>query len=118
MFGSEAGTGILQKLWESPLWKSVWPCLDRWDDVRLRTASAKSNVQGKYGPHGEIFFFLLKKEPEVVSSNEVFSPFFFSAETFNKCALGGLFPDVGDMWKQGCPKKSELLLGKRRLSWV
>ena len=31
--------------------------------VRLRTASTYWNVPGKSGPHGELFFFLLMKEP-------------------------------------------------------
>ena len=38
--------------------------------MRLRTASTHWNVPGKYGPHGERFFFLIKKE-QVVASNEV-----------------------------------------------
>ena len=39
--------------------------------MRLRTASMHWNVPGKYGPHGELFFFLIKKEQMVVASNEV-----------------------------------------------
>ena len=30
--------------------------------VRLRTTSSQWNVPGRYGPHGELFFFLLKKK--------------------------------------------------------
>ena len=30
--------------------------------VCLRTASVEWNVPGKYGPHGELFYFLIKKE--------------------------------------------------------
>ena len=52
-----------------PFWDFVWPCMDTWDSVRLRTASTHWNVPG-YGPHGELFFFLIKKEL-VVASNEV-----------------------------------------------
>ena len=37
-------------------WEGVWPCLDPWDSVRLRTASTCWNVPGKHGPHGELFF--------------------------------------------------------------
>ena len=49
-----------------PLWEEVlWPLLDAWDSVRLRTASTQWNVPGRYGPYGELFFFLLKKEPMV-----------------------------------------------------
>ena len=32
------------------------------DSVCLRTASMEWNVPGKYGPHGELFFFLNQKE--------------------------------------------------------
>ena len=46
-----------------------------WDSVRLRTASTHWNVPVKYGPLGELFFFLLKKEPmvlgELISANTV-----------------------------------------------
>ena len=41
--------------WDKPLWEGVWPCLDPWDSVRLRTASTHRNVPGQYGPHGELF---------------------------------------------------------------
>ena len=46
---------------------------DPWDSVRLRTASPHWNVPKKYGPHGE-FFFLLKKEPMVLSDLVEFGP--------------------------------------------
>ena len=49
-----------------PLWEWVlWPFLDAWDSVRLRTVSMHWNVQGRYGPYGELFF-LLEKEPMVL----------------------------------------------------
>ena len=40
----------------TPIWEGVWPYLDPWDSVCLRTASVEWNVPGKYGPHGELFF--------------------------------------------------------------
>ena len=50
-----------------PLWEEVlWPFLDAWDSVRLRTTSMQWNVPGRYGPYGELFFFLLEKEPMVL----------------------------------------------------
>ena len=52
------------------------PNLDPMDSVRLRTASMESNVPGKYGPHGELFFFLIQKEPATMPGSETFSPFF------------------------------------------
>ena len=52
---------------EKPLCERVWPYLDPWDSVRLRTASTRWNVPRKYRPHGELSFFLLKKEPMVLS---------------------------------------------------
>ena len=42
-----------------PIWEGVWPYLDPMDRVCLRTASVEWNVPGKYGPHGELFFFLV-----------------------------------------------------------
>ena len=98
----------------------VWPYLDPWDRVRLRTASTRWNVPGKYGPHGELFFFLVKKEPLVAS--DVSSTPFVSSETLKACALIGLHllaagddagfsccqsPELGDMWKYSCPKSPD-----------
>ena len=57
---------MVPKTWDTPMWEGVWPYLDPWDSVRLRTASTQWNVPRKYGPHGELFFFLLKKEPMVL----------------------------------------------------
>ena len=49
----------------------------------------------KYAPHGELFFFLIQKEPALPLVVETFSPFFnadirtsfFSADAVKKCAL-------------------------------
>ena len=49
-------------------------------------------------PHGELFFFLMQKEPAMVPDSETFSPFinadirspFFSADVLKKCALVAL----------------------------
>ena len=79
---------MVQKMWEKPLWEGVWPSLDRWDSVRLRTASTHWNAPGRYGPHGGLFFFL-KKEPMVLSESVEFGPC-ISAETVKACALIGL----------------------------
>ena len=57
--------------------------------MRLRTVSTPWNVQGKYGPHGELFFFVLKKEPMVPGELIEFEPC-ISAETIKACALIGL----------------------------
>ena len=76
------------------------------------------NVLRKYGPHGELFFFLLKNKLMVLSELVEFGPC-FSAEAVNACAVIGLHmmaeenvlrsdrdssPDLGEMWKYGCPK--------------
>ena len=71
---------MVPELWGKPLWEKVWPYLDPWDSARLRTASTHWNVPGKYGPHGELFFFLKKKE-QVVTSNEVLPNPLVSTET-------------------------------------
>ena len=45
----------------------LWPFLNAWDSVRLRTTSTQWNVPGRYGPYSELFFFLLEeKEPLVL----------------------------------------------------
>ena len=71
-----ACAGFLQRLWEKPIWEGVWPYSDPCDSACLRTASVEWNVPGKYGPHGELFFFLMQKEPATMSGSETFSPFF------------------------------------------
>ena len=47
--------------------------MDAWDSVRLRTASTQWNIAGKYGPHGELLFFLIQKA--FVSDSEAFNSF-------------------------------------------
>ena len=44
--------------------------------MREHTTSVEWNVTGKYGPHGELFFFLIQKEPATMPGSETFSPFF------------------------------------------
>ena len=77
------------EMWKKPLCEGVWLYLDPWDSVRLRTASTHWNVPGKCGPHGELFFFLIKKE-QVVASHEALPNPCVSAETLKACALIGL----------------------------
>ena len=60
---SIAAATKLQKMWEGPCWEGIWLFLDPWDVVGLRTSSSVRNVPGRYGPHGELIFFLIKKEP-------------------------------------------------------
>ena len=43
------------------------------DSVCLRTASMEWNVPVKYGPQGELFFFLIRKEPATVPGSETFT---------------------------------------------
>ena len=72
------GSGLVPELWGKPLWEKVWPFLEAWDSVRLRTASTQWNVSGKYGPFGEPFFFLIKKkEPMILSESIGFGPALF-----------------------------------------
>ena len=89
--------------------------------VCLRTASVEWNVTGKYGPHGELFFFLVQEElaiaPNIINPDSR-TPF-FSADVLKKCALIALHVTakegrggesgchvlgMGDSWKFGCPK--------------
>ena len=93
-----AVVGFLQSLWEKPIWEGGWPHLHPMVCVSLRTASTKWNVPGKYQPHGELFFFLIQKEPATMPGRETCSPLFnayirtssFSADVLKKCALMAL----------------------------
>ena len=59
-----------------PLWEEVlWPFLDAWDGVRLRTTSKQWNVPGKYGPHGELLLFLVQKKPTFVPESDAFNSY-------------------------------------------
>ena len=84
-------------------------------------------MPGKYGQHGELFFFLIKEELATMPGSETFSPFFtadirtpsFSSDVLWKCALFALHlkaeegrggesgcqaPGSQDAWKFVCPK--------------
>ena len=89
-------------MWEGPYWEGVWPSLDPWDLMRLRTSSSWWNDPGKYGPHSELVFFFVRNEPVALTQAVPFEPF-VSADTLKACALIGPSPDSGDMWKYGCP---------------
>ena len=53
MTGDQVVSGLILPLWEAVL----CPFLDAWDSLRLRTTSTQWNVPGRYGLHGELFFF-------------------------------------------------------------
>ena len=78
-------------------WEGVWPYLDPWDVVRLRTSSSFGNVPRKHGLHGELFFFLIKNEPFALPE----------AVQCNPIQAVSQFPDLGDVWRQGCPKNPD-----------
>ena len=40
---------MVPKMWDTPMWEGVWPHLDLWDSVRVRTVSTHWNVQGSMG---------------------------------------------------------------------
>ena len=50
MAANVVGAKISQKMWDGPWWEGVWPFLDPWDVVGLRTAASVWNVPKKYGP--------------------------------------------------------------------
>ena len=43
--------------------------------MRPRSASKHWNVPGKYGPHGELLFFLIQKKPAMVPDSKAFNSF-------------------------------------------
>ena len=57
--------------------------------MRLRTASTLWNVPARYGPCGDLSFFLSKKEPMVLRELVRFGPS-IPVETVKACALIGL----------------------------
>ena len=57
--------------------------------VRLRTTSTQWNAPGRYGPYGELFFFILKNEPMVLRELVRFGPS-IPVEAVKACALVGL----------------------------
>ena len=69
-----AVVGFLQSLWEKPICEGVWPYWDPMDSVSLRTASMEWNVPRKYGPHCELFFFQIQKEPATMLGSETLDP--------------------------------------------
>ena len=107
-----AGAGFLQSLWEKPIWEGRVALPGPVDSVCLRTASAEWNVPGRYGPHGELFFFLVKKEPPGMPVCETFGPFvtadirttFFSVDVLKKCTSIALhlIAEEGKGSKSGC----------------
>ena len=73
-----------------PLWEEVlWPFLDAWDSVRLRTTSTQWNVPVRYGPYDKLFLFLLKKEPMLLRELVRFGPS-IPVEAVKACAMVGL----------------------------
>ena len=65
------------------------------DGYCVFTHSIHGVEPGKYWPDGELFFFLIQKEPAIAPNSETFSPFInpgirlpcFSADVVEKCAL-------------------------------
>ena len=57
MAANVVGAKISRKMWDGPWWEGVWPFLDPWDVVGLRTAASVWNAPKKYGPYGELLFF-------------------------------------------------------------
>ena len=78
---------MVPKMWERPFWEGVSFYLDPWDCVRLRTASTHMDVPGKYGPHGELFFSILKKEPMVARELVNFGPCIYSSRNSESICL-------------------------------
>ena len=57
--------------------------------MQRRTTSSQWNVPGRYGPYGDLIFFLLKKEPMVLRELVRFGPS-IPVEAVKACALVGL----------------------------
>ena len=78
--------GTVTKIEEDHSGKVFGLYLVPWDSVRLRTASTHWNVPGKYGPHGELFFFLIvNKEPMVLRKLVEYGPCISSRNSESMC---------------------------------
>ena len=75
MTSGRVGSGLVPEMRGKPLWEKVWPFLDAWDTVRLRTASTQWNIPGKHGPYGELLFSLIQKKPAFVPDSEASNSF-------------------------------------------
>ena len=65
------GAGFVQSLWEKPIWEGVWPYLDPMDSVPYAQRHGVECARKV----GELFFFLIQKDPAMVPGSETFSPF-------------------------------------------
>ena len=84
------GSGMVPEMWDKPLCESVWPYLDPWDSVRLRTAfHALECSEDVWGAWRALLLPFLKKESMVVSELVELGPW-IPAETVKACALIGL----------------------------
>ena len=43
-----------------PFLEALWPCLSAFDVIRVRATANEFNDAKKYGPHAELYFFLLR----------------------------------------------------------
>ena len=80
---SIAGANILQKkkkCGKGPVGMGFWPFLDPWDVVGFAHNIQRLECPGKYGPHGELFFFVIKKKPDALTKAVEFR-LFVPAET-------------------------------------
>ena len=104
------GKSVLRQSWLESLWKQsrrlcgvrsvlavvgkvLWPFLDAWDSVRLRTTPTQWNVPARYGPHGKLFFFFLLKK---------------GVDQVKACALIGLHMMIDEKsgWSEKCSSVS------------
>ena len=122
-----AGVDFLRSLWERTIWEGVWPHLNPMDRVRVYAQHPRSGTcQGRTGRTASSFFFLIQKEPAMVSGSENVSPF-FNGDIRTPLLLCGCpqevrayrlaliaeegrdgdgchVPGLGDEWKMVCPK--------------
>ena len=68
--------------------------LDPWDVVEMRTMASRWNIPSEYSPCGELFVFLVKKEPMCAMSSGTSSD-----EEFEEHSVKNLFLEVvGEGW--------------------
>ena len=122
-----AGVGFLQSLCrKSRSGRAFGLTWIRWIVCVYAQRSMKWNVPGKFGPHGELFVFLIQDEPATVPVSPFFNagirtppPSLFSADVLKKSALLALHivaeegrdcdgchvRDLGGRMESGLPKR-------------
>ena len=95
----------------------LWPFLDAWDSVRLRTTTKQWNVPGRYGPYGELFFLLVKEPMKLLLLLMQKKPTFVpDSKAFNSYIGDGFL--VRELKDESGASKDEQADSSSEITWV